>query len=90
MLGRWDQADLAVQASVVEPVDVLGDGDLEVVDVLPRSLVPDQFGLEQRIEGLGQGMVVGVAAGADRGDRAGLGEALGLPNGDILGGFNRS
>jgi hypothetical protein len=24
--GRWDEADLAVQASVVEPVDVLGDG----------------------------------------------------------------
>jgi hypothetical protein len=32
---------------VVEPVDVLGDGDLEVVDVLPGAEVADQLGLEQ-------------------------------------------
>jgi hypothetical protein len=32
MLGRWNEADLAVQASVVEPVDALRDRDLEVVD----------------------------------------------------------
>jgi transposase len=84
VLGRWDQADLAVQSSVVEPVDVLGDSDLEVVDVPPRALVADEFGLEEGVEGLGQCVVVGVATGADRGDRAGLGEALGVPNGDIL------
>jgi hypothetical protein len=36
-----------VKASVVEPVDVFGDGDLEVVDVLPRALVPDELGLEE-------------------------------------------
>jgi hypothetical protein len=56
VLGGWDETDLAVQASVVEPVDVLGDGDLEVVDVLPRPLVADEFGLEQRVEGLGEGV----------------------------------
>jgi hypothetical protein len=42
--GR-DEADLAVQA-VVEPVDVLGDRDLEVVDGTPQPLVADGFGLE--------------------------------------------
>jgi len=26
VLGWWDQADLTVQAAVVEPVDVFGDG----------------------------------------------------------------
>jgi hypothetical protein len=83
-LRRRDQSDLAVQSSVVEPVDVFGDGDLEVVDVPPRALVPAEFGLEQRVEGLGQGVVVGVAAGADRGDGSGLGEALGVPNGELL------
>ncbi len=46
VLGRWDQVDLAVQSAVVEPVDVLGDGDLRVVDVLPWPLVADQLGLE--------------------------------------------
>jgi hypothetical protein len=34
MLGGWDQADLAVQAPMVEPVAVLVDGDLDVLDVL--------------------------------------------------------
>jgi len=48
VLGRWDEADLAVQASVVEPVDLLCEGNLEVVDALPRTLVADQLGLEQR------------------------------------------
>ncbi len=41
----------------------------------------------QRVEGLSPGVVVGVAAGADRsnrGDRASLGEALGVPNGEVL------
>jgi len=61
VLGGWYQADLAVQAPVVEPVDVLGDGDLQVVDVLPRALVADQFGLEQRVERLGQGIVVALS-----------------------------
>jgi hypothetical protein len=47
VLHRWDQADLAVEASVVAPVDVLGEGDLEIVDVLPGSAVTEQLGLEQ-------------------------------------------
>jgi hypothetical protein len=34
-LDRWDESALA---SVVEPVHVFGDGDLEVVDALPRLL----------------------------------------------------
>jgi hypothetical protein len=41
VLGRRDQADLAVQASVVEPVDALGDGALEVVDALDAELLAD-------------------------------------------------
>ena len=39
VLDWWDEADVAVQASVVEAVDVLGDGDLEVVGAAPRALV---------------------------------------------------
>ncbi len=38
-LGRRDESDLAVQATVIEPTDVLSDGDLEVVDAAPRALV---------------------------------------------------
>ena len=36
------------------PVDPLGGGDLDGVDVLPRALVTDQLGLVQRVEWLGQ------------------------------------
>jgi hypothetical protein len=32
MLDGWDGADLTVEAAVVVPVEVLSDGDLEVVD----------------------------------------------------------
>jgi len=42
----WDQADLAVEASVVEPVDVFDDRNLEVGDGFLRSPVADQFGCE--------------------------------------------
>jgi hypothetical protein len=52
VLGRWDQADFAVHPAVVERVDVLGDGDLQIVDAFPGPLVADQFGLEQRVERL--------------------------------------
>ncbi|WP_448640771.1 hypothetical protein [Geodermatophilus sp. URMC 63] len=43
-----------MQTSVVEPVDLPGHGDLEVVDALPGAEAADQFVLEQRVEGLGQ------------------------------------
>src|SRR4051812_40961897 len=33
-----DEPDLAVKAPVVEPVDVLGDGDLDIADRLPSAL----------------------------------------------------
>jgi hypothetical protein len=62
-LGRWDEPDLAVQASVVEPVDVLGDGDFDVTDVLPAALgahrrVADAFSLEQGVERLSHRVVM--------------------------------
>ena len=63
VLGRWDVADLAVDPSMVEPVDVLGDGDLEVLDVAPRPLVAvaDELGFEQGVERLRQCVVVGLS-----------------------------
>ncbi|GGM24263.1 hypothetical protein GCM10010129_80870 [Streptomyces fumigatiscleroticus] len=55
-------AELALEAALVEPVDALGDRDLDVVDAGPRSLVADELGLEQAVERLGQGVVVRVAS----------------------------
>ncbi len=54
---HWrDDPDLAVEPAEVEPVDVPGDGDLEVVDVFSGSAVANQFGLEQRVERLAHGV----------------------------------
>ena len=38
VLDDWNHSDLAVKSSVVEPVDVLGDGDLDVVDALNGAM----------------------------------------------------
>ena len=65
VLGGWDAADLAVWVPVVELVDVIGDGDLEVVDVLSWVFVADQFGFGQGVERLGEGVVVGVPGRPD-------------------------
>jgi len=88
VFGRCDVGvvvgDLAVDAAVVEPVDVAECGELDVVETAPRSLRVDQFPLEQAVEGLGHGVVVGVADGADRRDDVVLGEAFGVAHAEIL------
>jgi hypothetical protein len=88
-LGGRDEPDLAVDASVVEPVDVLGDGDFDVCDGLPAAVgshdrVADALGLEQRVERLGHRIVVAVALGPDRGDGLGFGEPLSVTDRSIL------
>ena len=71
VLGRSGVAgvvgDAAVQAAVVEPVDVLQGGVLDVVEA-PPGAATDQLRLVQAVERLGEGVVVAVATRADRGD----------------------
>ena len=69
---------------MVEPVDPLQGGVLDLVQALPWPVPANQFGLVQADDRLGQGVVVAVAAGADRGDRAGLGQAFGVADGEVL------
>jgi hypothetical protein len=69
---------------VIEPVDPLQGGVLDLVDAPPGAAPADQLGLVQADDRLGQGVVVAVAAGADRGDRAGLGEAFGVADRQVL------
>src|SRR6266516_2059088 len=89
MVGRlelrgWDHAQLAVQAAVVEPVDVFQGGVLHVLQSPPGAAVADQLGLVQAVEGFSQGVVLTVAPRADRGHGTSLGQALGVANGEIL------
>ncbi len=49
VLGRWDEADLAVLAPVVAPVDVLLDGDLGVVDAFQGPLLRTSSALNSEL-----------------------------------------
>jgi len=49
MFDRWNQPDLAGKMAIIVPVDVLGDGDLEIVDGAPGPFSTDDFGLEWRV-----------------------------------------
>jgi len=69
---------------VVEPVDPFQGGVFDLVDAFSGATAADELGLVQPDDGLGQGVVIGVAAGANRGDGAGLGQALGVADGEIL------
>ena len=48
-LGGWDVAEFAVQASLVEPVDVGERCQLDVLGVTPGALASDEFGLVEPV-----------------------------------------
>ena len=75
---------------MVEPVDVLEGGVLDLVEVAPWSLRADEFGLVQADDRFGEGVIVGIAHGSDRGFDAGLGETVGVADGQVLPRFKGS
>ena len=94
-LGGRDVADLAVQASVVEPADVFGDRDLDIADRYPSALgahqrVADALGLERRVERFGNRVIAAVALAAHRGDSPCFSQPFRVAGGTMLTRFNRS
>jgi hypothetical protein len=85
VLGWWEVAAPGVQALLVVPVDPLEGGVLDVVEAAPGTATSDELGLVEAVEGLGCGVVEGVALGADRGDRTCGGEAFGVADREVLG-----
>jgi hypothetical protein len=83
-LGRWEVADRLEEPAMVEPVDPLQGGVLDLVDALPRAVPADQLGLVQADDRFGQGVIERVAAGTDRSDGAGLGEPFGVADRQVL------
>jgi hypothetical protein len=82
---RWREvADRFQQAPMVEPVNQFQGGVLDLVDALPRATPADQLGLVQPDDGLDQRVVERVAAGTDRRRRPGLGQPLGVADGQVL------
>jgi hypothetical protein len=83
-LGRRDMPNGLQEPVMVEPVDPFQGGVLDLVDALPGAAPADQLGLVQPDDRLGQGVVEAVAAGTDRAGGAGLGEPLGVADGQVL------
>ncbi len=62
--GR-DVANCAKEPAVVEPVDPLQRGELEVIAAAPGTTAVDQLRLVEPDHRLGQGVIVRVAPAAD-------------------------
>ena len=60
-LGRWDASEFVEEATVVETVDPFEGCEFEV-EAAPRARVADEFGLVEPVDGLGERVVVTVAA----------------------------
>ena len=84
-LGGRNVADRLEEAAVVEPVHPFEGGELDGVQRAPGPAAADDLGPEQADDALGQSIVVAVADAADRGLDAGLGQALGVADRDVLG-----
>ncbi len=52
--------------------------------------MPNHFRFEEADHGLGHRVIVGIPAAAHRRFDASRGQALAVPNREVLGGFNRS
>src|SRR3954451_7809802 len=83
-LDGWDVADRLEEAAIVEPVHPFEAGELDGLDAAPRASTSDDLGLEQTDHRLGEGVVIGIPDAAHRGRDAGLAEALGVANGQVL------
>ena len=84
MFDGGEHPDRGVRSHGVVPVDPLGSGDLDVVDGRPGALVADELGLVQRVQRLGESVVVGVALGPHRGHRLAVLKGLPVADGAVL------
>ena len=50
-----------MDASIVEPIDVVERRPFDVLDVAPGTLAMDQLALGEAVEGLGERIIVAVA-----------------------------
>lgn len=73
-LDRRELAQGAVESDVVRLPDPVRGGELELVGAAPGSFVQHAFGLVEPNGGLGEGVFVAVADGADRRYSTGVGE----------------
>ena len=83
-LSGWNIANGLEEAAVVEPVHPFECGEFHCFCIPPRATTVDDLGLEQAVDSFGEGIVVGIADAADGRFDAGLQQALGVFDRDIL------
>ena len=69
---------------MIEPVHPSQRCELNSLNVSPRALLSDQFGLVQSIDRLGECIVVGITDAADRRFNTGLIEPVGVADRYVL------
>ena len=69
---------------MVEPVDRLSGGELDMVDAAPRAGFLDQLGLVEAVDRLGQRVVEGRADSTGRWPNTGCGETFAIGQRDVL------
>jgi IS30 family transposase len=88
--GRRDISDWLEQSSIVEPVDPFEGGELDRLEAAPWAASPDDLGFVEPIDGLGEGVVIGITDTADGRLDAGFGEAVGVADRHVWGEFKGS
>ena len=84
VFGWWDASEFVEESPMVEPVDPLEGGVLEVVEASPWPTVSDEFGLVEADDRLGERIVIAVSSGSDRGDDPVFGETFGVADRQVL------
>ena len=83
--GGWDESDLAMKASVVEPADVFGTAiSTSATDFQPPLGRITGVRMHSALNSEFSASAMAVAFGTDRGDGLGFGEALGVANGSVV------
>jgi len=82
--GRRDVADRLEESPAVEPVYPFQRRELHGLERAPRATPMDNLCFVEAVDRLGESIVIGVADAADGWLDAGLGEALGVFDRDVL------
>ena len=83
-LGGRDITDRLKESLMIEPSHPFEGGEFKRFHHFPRGPAMDQLGFVKAVDGFSQRIVVAVALAADRRLDPGLGQTLGIANGDIL------
>jgi hypothetical protein len=86
----WDVSDGFQQAAVFKPIDPFERFLLESCHGFSWTKPVDDLSFVEAVYRFGQGVIVRVTNAANRGLDPREGQPLGIANGQILGGFNRS